>query len=64
MIKNFRAKETEKIWHGEHSRRMPQDIQQIARRKLRMINNAQSLMIFEYRLLIAWRRFVEIVDYH
>jgi proteic killer suppression protein len=43
MIKNFRAKETEKIWHGEHSRRMPQDIQQIARRKLRMINNAQSL---------------------
>jgi proteic killer suppression protein len=43
MIKNFRAKETEKIWDGERSRRLPQDIQQIARRKLRMINNAQSL---------------------
>jgi proteic killer suppression protein len=43
MIKNFRAKETEKIWRGEHARRLPQDIQQIARRKLRMINNAQSI---------------------
>ena len=43
MIKNFREKETEKIWHGLRSRRLPQDIQQIARRKLRMINNARSL---------------------
>ena len=43
MIKNFRAKETKKSWHGEHSRRLPQEIQQIARRKLRIINNAQSL---------------------
>ena len=43
MIKSFRAKETGKIWHGIRSRRLPQDIQQIARRKLRMINNARSL---------------------
>jgi proteic killer suppression protein len=43
MIKSFRAKETEKIWCGQHSRQLPQDIQQIARRKLRMINNARSL---------------------
>ena len=43
MIKSFREKETEKIWHGRRSRRLPQDIQQIARRKLRMINNARSL---------------------
>jgi len=43
MIKSFRAKETEKIWLGIQSRRLPQDIQQIARRKLRMINNARSL---------------------
>ena len=43
MIKSFRAKETEKIWQGIRSRRLPQDIQQIARRKLRMINNARSL---------------------
>ena len=43
MIKNFREKEPEKIWHGLRSRRLPQDIQQIARRKLRMTNNARSL---------------------
>jgi len=43
MIKSFRKKETEKIWHGRRSRRLPGDIQQIARRKLRMINNARSL---------------------
>ena len=43
MIKSFREKETEKIWHGHRSRRLPQGIQQIARRKLRMINNARSL---------------------
>jgi proteic killer suppression protein len=44
MIKSFRGKETEKIWHGQRSRQLPQDIQQIARRKLRMINNARSLV--------------------
>jgi proteic killer suppression protein len=43
MIKSFRGKETEKIWLGQRSKRLPQDIQQIARRKLRMINNARSL---------------------
>ena len=43
MIKSFRGKETEKIWHGQRSGQLPQDIQQIARRKLRMINNARSL---------------------
>ena len=43
MIKSFRGKETEKIWKGQRSLRLPQDIQQIARRKLRMLNNARSL---------------------
>ena len=43
MIKNFRSRETEKIWNGVLSKRLPQDIQQIARRKLRMLNNARSL---------------------
>jgi proteic killer suppression protein len=43
MIKNFRSRETEKIWNGVPSKRLPQDIQQIARRKLRMLNNARSL---------------------
>ncbi len=44
MIVSFRSKETEAIWHGEASRRLPPDIQQTARRKLRMLNNARSLM--------------------
>ena len=30
------GKETGKIWIGQRSRRLPQDIQQLARRKLRM----------------------------
>ena len=43
MIKSFRGKEPRKIWQGQRSRRLPQDIQQVARRKLRMLNNARSL---------------------
>jgi proteic killer suppression protein len=43
MIISFRSKETEKIWNGEVSRRLPVAIQVIARRKLRMLNNAKSL---------------------
>ena len=43
MIKSFRSRETEKIWNGVRSKRLPQSIQQIARRKLRMLNNARSL---------------------
>jgi proteic killer suppression protein len=43
MIKSFHGKETEKIWAGQRSRRLPQAIQQLARRKLRMLNNAHSL---------------------
>lgn len=43
MIKSFACKETEKIWNGNISQRLPQNIQKIARRKLRMINSAESL---------------------
>ncbi len=43
MIKSFQGKETKKVWRGQRSRRLPQDIQHIARRKLRMLNNARSL---------------------
>lgn len=43
MIKRFRSRETEKIWNGIRSKRLPQSIQQIARRKLRMLNNARSI---------------------
>ncbi len=43
MILNFADKETERIWDGDVSRRLPISIQVIARRKLRMINNARRL---------------------
>lgn len=43
MIESFGDKETEKIWNGSISRKLPINIQNIARRKLRMINNAQNL---------------------
>ncbi len=43
MIKGFRSKETEKIWNGYKSLKLPVDIQNVARKKLRMLNNAQDL---------------------
>ncbi len=43
MIRSFADKEAEKIWEGTPSRRLPSDIQNIARRKLRMLNNATTL---------------------
>ena len=42
MIRNFTDKETEHIWRGERSRKLPPDIQQTARRKLRAINRATA----------------------
>jgi proteic killer suppression protein len=43
MIKSFADRETEKNWNGEFSSKLPNEIQPIARRKLRMINNAQTI---------------------
>ncbi len=43
MIVNFKCKETEKIWNGISSKKMPFDIQNTARRKLRMLNNSSVL---------------------
>jgi len=43
MIKSFKNKETEKIYSREGSNKLPRDIQQVALRKLRMINNAKNL---------------------
>ncbi|MBD3270779.1 plasmid maintenance system killer family protein, partial [Candidatus Peregrinibacteria bacterium] len=41
MIKSFGDKEIEKIWKGIRSKKLPNEIQEIARRKLRMLNNSQ-----------------------
>ena len=43
MIKGFADRETEKIYHQQFSRKLPQSIQKVALRKLMMIDNADSL---------------------
>lgn len=43
MIKGFKDRETQGVWEGRISRRLPTDIQAVARRKLRMLNNARQL---------------------
>jgi len=43
VIRSFADKESERIWHGEISRRLPSQIQAIARRKLRMLDAARRL---------------------
>ena len=43
MIKSFNSGETEKIWEGDFAKGYPGDIQNIARKKLRMLNNSYDL---------------------
>ena len=43
MIDNFKCKHTQKICEGERAAKLPSEIQQVARRKLRMLNNAKVL---------------------
>jgi proteic killer suppression protein len=43
VIRNFKDKETQKIFERQRSRKLPSDIQQVALRKLRMLNRSQTL---------------------
>lgn len=43
MIKSFADKETEKLFERRFSRRLPPDIQTVARRKLEILDAAESL---------------------
>lgn len=43
MIISFGSKQTEQIWNGIRVKKLPLDIQTVARRKLRMLNNAHVL---------------------
>ncbi|MDZ4179354.1 MAG: type II toxin-antitoxin system RelE/ParE family toxin [Coriobacteriia bacterium] len=43
MIKSFADTETEKVFHRRFSRKLPEDIQSVALRKLRMLANAHSI---------------------
>jgi toxin HigB-1 len=44
MIVSFGSKDTQKIWNGERVKSLPGEIQDVARRKLRMLNNSQSVV--------------------
>ncbi len=44
MILSFGSKDTQKIWDGEMVKKIPNTIQEVSRRKLRMLNNSQDLM--------------------
>ncbi|ATC25914.1 type II toxin-antitoxin system RelE/ParE family toxin [Caulobacter vibrioides] len=43
MIRSFADRETERIWGGGRSRRLPADIQAAALRKLRVLNRVVRL---------------------
>ena len=43
MLTSFGNKDTQKIWEGERVKGLPTEVQEIARRKLRMLNNSQNL---------------------
>lgn len=43
MIVSFGNKETEKIWQGIRVKKIPLTVQEVGRRKLRMLNNAVDL---------------------
>jgi proteic killer suppression protein len=43
MIQSYKCKETEKIFHRQYSKKLPNEIQRPALRKLRMLNRARAL---------------------
>ncbi|AFL80727.1 plasmid maintenance system killer protein [Aequorivita sublithincola DSM 14238] len=43
MILSFGSKETKQIWNGNRVKKIPIEIQNTGRRKLRMLNNSQNI---------------------
>ena len=43
MIRSFRDRDTERIWAGKHSLKLPQDIQSRALMKLQQLNAVSNL---------------------
>lgn len=43
MIISFGSSETEKIWNGDRVKKLPKEVQEVGRRKLRMLNNSVDL---------------------
>ncbi len=44
MIKSFGNRSTERIWNGEFNRAFSAEIQETARRKLRMLNSSSDII--------------------
>jgi proteic killer suppression protein len=44
MIVSFGSTETEQIWQGKWVKKLPNEIQEVGRRKLRMLNNSSTLL--------------------
>jgi proteic killer suppression protein len=42
MVISFGSKETKKIWEGERVKSFSTELQEVARRKLRMLNNSHN----------------------
>jgi proteic killer suppression protein len=43
MIRSFKDRETERVYSRQISRKLPKDIQAVALRKLRMLNNSRGI---------------------
>lgn len=43
MIVSFGNSDTEKVWNGDRVKKLPNEIQQVGRRKLRMLNNSVDI---------------------
>jgi proteic killer suppression protein len=61
MIRTFADLETEKIWNGERSRKLPPDIQNTARRKLRQLN--RTINLYDLRVP-SGNRFEQLKDFN
>ncbi len=58
MIVSFACKETEKIWQGVRSRKLPSDIQERALRKLLFIKRLSRIKARNYcKMAFKWRIF-------
>ena len=47
MIKSFKGKETEKLFYRQHSKKLPQDVQRTAMKKLWMLDAAPDLNVLK-----------------
>ncbi len=43
MIRSFKTKETERLFHRERAKSLPASLQRVALRKLRMLNRVRTL---------------------